>query len=273
MNSADLVVPVLPVKVPALRQMKADGIRIVASTAYDSTFGSLLDRCGVDVILVGDSLGMVVQGARNTLSVSMDAMVHHTRAAAGGVKRALLVADMPFASYPDPATAFRNAARLIAEGYASMVKLEGDGHVFESIQYLCEREIPVCAHLGLTPQSIHRFGGFRLQGKSDEGAERIRCAALAAERAGAEMLVLECVPSALAAEVTASVKIPVIGIGAGLACDGQILVSYDLLGLSSGRRPRFVKNFLSGRDSADAAVKAYAEEVRTGLFPSADHSY
>jgi 3-methyl-2-oxobutanoate hydroxymethyltransferase len=263
----------LPVKVPTLRQMKIDGKRIVASTAYDATFGSLLDRCGVDVILVGDSLGMVVLGDRNTLSVSMDAMVHHTRAAARNVHRALVVADMPFASYPDPATAFANAARLIAEGRASMVKLEGDGHVLDSLRYLSEREIPVCAHLGLTPQSVHRFGGFRLQGKSDEAAAKIRNAALACEQAGAEMLVLECVPSALAAEVTASVKIPVIGIGAGLACDGQILVSYDLLGLGTSRRPRFVKNFLTGRDSADAAVKAYVEEVRMGLFPDADHSY
>ncbi len=273
MYSADPAAASLPVKVPSLRQMKAEGRRIVASTAYDSTFGNLLDRCGVDVILVGDSLGMVVQGERNTLSVSMDAMVHHTRSAARGVQRALMVADMPFASYPDPATAFTNAARLIAEGHASMVKLEGDGHVFESVRYLTEREIPVCAHLGLTPQSFHRFGGFRLQGKSEEGAAKIRAAALAAEAAGAELLVLECVPFALAEEVTASLKIPVIGIGAGLACDGQILVSYDMLGLGSGRRPRFVKNFLAGRDSVDAAVKAYVDEVRNGLFPNADHSY
>jgi 3-methyl-2-oxobutanoate hydroxymethyltransferase len=273
MYTADPAATSLPVKVPSLRQMKSEGRRIVASTAYDATFGGLLDRCGVDVVLVGDSLGMVVQGERNTLSVSMDAMVHHTRAAARGVQRALVVADMPFASYPDPRRAFDNAARLISEGRASMVKLEGDGHVLDTIRYLSERDVPVCAHLGLTPQSFHKFGGFRLQGKTDEGAARIRTAALAAEDAGAEMLVLECVPSALAAEVTASLAIPVIGIGAGIACDGQILVSYDLLGLGAGRRPRFVKNFLSGRDSAEAAVKAFVEEVRTGLFPDADHSY
>jgi 3-methyl-2-oxobutanoate hydroxymethyltransferase len=273
MNSADPAAKPVSLKVPALRQMKAEGMRIVASTAYDSTFGGLLDRCGVDVVLVGDSLGMVVLGERHTLSVSMDDMVHHTRAVSRGVQRALLVADMPFASYPDPATAFRNAARLISEGRASMVKLEGDGHVFESVRYLTDREIPVCAHIGMTPQSIHRFGGFRLQGKSDETAARIRSAAIAAEAAGAEMLVLECVPAALAVEVTASVAIPVIGIGAGIDCDGQILVSYDMLGLTSGRRPRFVKNFLSGRDSADAAVRAYVDEVRNGVFPSLDNSY
>lgn len=273
MYSTEATAAAIPVKVPALRQMKRDGLRIVASTAYDATFGYVLDHAGVDVILVGDSLGMVIQGDRNTLSVSMDTMVYHTRCTAKGVQRALVVADMPFASYPDPQTAFANAARLVAEGLAGMVKLEGDGQVFESVRYLVERDIPVCAHIGLTPQSVHRFGGFKLQGKSDSDAERLRQSALAAEQAGAELLVLECVPAAVAAAVTASISIPVIGIGAGVDCDGQILVSYDMLGLGRGRRPRFVKNFLAGRDSVDAAVRAYAEDVRSAAFPGPEHCY
>jgi len=273
MYSAAPAATTTPVTVPDLRRMKTDGERIVAATAYDASFGNLLDRCGVDVILVGDSLGMVVQGHRHTLSVDLDAMIYHTAATVRGVRRALVVTDMPFASYPDPATAFRNAARCLSEGNASMVKLEGEGQVFESLRYLSEREIPVCAHIGLTPQSVRRFGGFRVQGRSDTDAARLRDAAVAAEQAGADMLVLECVPSTLAASIRALVTIPVIGIGAGSDCDGQILVSYDLLGLSTGRRPRFVKNFLQGRDSVDAAVLAYVEEVRAGTFPTAEHGY
>ena len=272
MYSADPVVSPT-INVPALRKMKADGALIVSATACDATFGSLLDRNGVDVILVGDSLGMVVQGHRHTLAVDIEAMIYHCAATARGVQRALVVADMPFASYPDPALAFRNGARLIAEGNASMVKLEGEGQVFESIRYLVDREVPVCAHIGLTPQSVHRFGGFRVQGRSDTAAARLRDSALAAEQAGAELLVLECVPSELAAQIRKSLAIPVIGIGAGADCDGQILVSYDLLGLTAGKRPRFVKNFLEGRGDADDAVRAYVEDVRAGTFPAAEHSY
>lgn len=273
MNLADPASASLPVTVPSLRRMKAEGRQIVAATAYDASFGALLDRCGVDLVLVGDSLGMVVQGYANTLSVDMDQMVYHSAATARAVDRALMVADMPFASYPEPAIAFRNAARLLAEGGASMVKLEGDGPVLECLRYLSEREIPVCAHIGMTPQSVLRFGGFRVQGRNDAAAARIRDAALAVEQAGAEILVLECVPSSLAAEIRALVSIPVIGIGAGPDCDGQILVSYDLLGLSAGKRPRFVKNFLQGRGSVDEAILAFAADVRSGAFPAAEHSY
>lgn len=266
--------PKLPaLTLPAIMELKRAHTRIVAATAYDATFGALLDRNGVDLILVGDSLGMVFQGRRNTLSVTMDMMVYHTAATARGVQHALLIADLPFASFPDPGTAFRNSARLLAEGGASMVKIEGDGYVLDCIRFLSEREIPVCAHLGLTPQSVHRLGGFKVQGRTDAAAHAILDSAQAVVQAGASLLVLECVPVALAAEVAATVAIPVIGIGAGVACDGQILVGYDLLGLGSGRRPRFVKNFLAGRGSADEAVQAYVEAVRNGSFPAAEHGY
>jgi len=266
--------PKLPaLTLPALLEMKRARTRIVATTAYDATFGALFDRNGVDLILVGDSLGMVIQGRRNTLSVTMELMVYHTAATARGVQRALLVADLPFASAPDPDTAFRNSARLLSEGGASMVKIEGSGYVLDCIRFLTEREIPVCGHLGLTPQSVHRLGGFKVQGRSDLAARAIVDSARAVEQAGASLLVLECVPVAVAAEVTAALAIPVIGIGAGAACDGQILVGYDLLGLDSGRRPRFVKDFLAGRDSADAAVQAYVQAVRSGSFPAVEHGY
>ncbi len=273
MIAADSAVAIPLITVPTLRKMKADGELIAAATAYDASFGAALDRCGVDLVLVGDSLGMVVQGHANTLRVDLEQMIYHCAATARGVRRALLVADMPFASYPEPSVAFRNAARLLAEGQASMVKLEGDGPVLESIRYLSEREIPVCAHIGMTPQSVLRFGGFRVQGRNESAAARIRDAAVAVEQAGAEILVLECVPSTLAAELRALVSIPVIGIGAGVNCDGQILVSYDLLGLSVGRRPRFVKNFLQGRGSIDEAIQAFVADVRSGAFPAPEHSY
>lgn len=262
-----------PLKLPAFFEMKAKGHRIVAATAYDATFGALMDRNLIDLILVGDSLGMVVEGSANTLSVSLETMLYHTRAVARGVKRGLLVADMPFGSFADPASSYRNAARLVGEGGAAMVKLEGAGYVLDSIHYLAERDIPVCAHLGLTPQSVHRLGGFKVQGRDRDAAESIRQAATAVAAAGASMLVLECIPASLAAEITRSLPIPTIGIGAGPDCDGQILVCYDLLGLGNGRRPRFVKNFLAGAASADAAVADYVAAVKSGAFPTPEHCY
>ncbi len=262
-----------PLRLPVLLDMKSEARKIVAATAYDATFGALLDRNQVDLILVGDSLGMVVEGRANTLSVSVETMLYHTRATARGVKRALLVADMPFGSFPDPASSFRHAARLVGEGGASMVKLEGAGYVLDSIHYLAERDIPVCAHLGLTPQSVHRLGGFKVQGRGQDAAETIRQAASAVAAAGASVLVLECIPASLAAEITRSLPIPTIGIGAGPDCDGQILVCYDLFGFGNGRRPRFVKNFLSGAASADAAVADYVVAVRSGAFPAPEHCY
>lgn len=270
-TGADLSTP--PLRLPALQAMKAEAAKITAATAYDATFAALLDRNQVDLILVGDSLGMVVAGQANTLSVSVDSMLYHTQAVARGIRRAVLVADMPFGSFADPQSSFRNAHRLVGEGGASMVKLEGAGHVLDSIHYLVERDIPVCAHLGLTPQSVHRLGGFKVQGREQDAAETIQRAATAVAAAGASLLVLECIPAPLAAAITRSVAIPTIGIGAGPDCDGQILVCYDLLGLGNGRRPRFVKNFLAGAPSADAAVADYVAAVRSGAFPAPEHCY
>lgn len=257
-----------PVTVPALRAMKDRGERIVALTAYDYSFGALLDRAGVDLILVGDSLGMVVQGHATTLPVSLDAMVYHTACVARGVRRSLLVADLPFLSDLDVATAVRSAGRLIAEGGAVMVKIEGAGSRLAIIEALVDQRVPVCAHLGLTPQSVHRLGGFRMQGKTEAAAAQLRADALAVQQAGADALVLESVPAELARVITAELAIPTIGIGAGPACDGQILVGYDIVGLTPGKRPSFSRDFLAGTGSLDAAVAEYCRAIREGGFPS-----
>lgn len=260
--------------VPQLRQMKIDGRRIAALTAYDASFARALDAAGIDVVLVGDSLGMVVQGHGSTLPVTVADMVYHCACVARGLQSALLVADLPFQSYGTPERALDAAVDLLSQGGASMVKLEGAGHVLESIRFLVERDIPVCAHLGLTPQSVLRLGGYKVQGREDAAARKLLADAMAVVEAGAELLVLECVPSALAAEVTAKISVPTIGIGAGPACDGQILVLHDLLGMNSGhRRPRFVKDFLADGGSIDGALRAYAEAVRDGSFPGQEHSY
>jgi len=262
------------ITVPKLRQMKADGERIVALTAYDASFARVLDANGVDVVLVGDSLGMVIQGHRSTLPVTVEDMVYHTACVSRGLQSALLIADLPFQSYATPERALDSSAPMLAAGGASMVKLEGAGPMLETIRFLSEREIPVCAHLGLTPQSVLRLGGYRVQGRESAAAKRLLADADAVAAAGADLLVLECVPSALAAEITARLAIPTIGIGAGPSCDGQILVLHDMLGINSGhRRPRFVRNFLAGNDSIDAAVKAYAAAVRDGSFPGPEHGY
>ena len=262
------------ITVPKLRQMKADGERIVALTAYDASFARVLDANGVDVVLVGDSLGMVIQGHRSTLPVTVEDMVYHTACVSRGLQSALLIADLPFQSYATPERALDSSAPMLAAGGASMVKLEGAGPMLETIKFLSEREIPVCAHLGLTPQSVLRLGGYRVQGRESAAAKQLLADADAVAAAGADLLVLECVPSALAAEITARLAIPTIGIGAGPSCDGQILVLHDMLGINSGhRRPRFVRNFLAGNDSIDAAVKAYAVAVRDGSFPGPEHGY
>ena len=246
------------ITVPKLRQMKANGERIVALTAYDASFARVLDANDVDVVLVGDSLGMVIQGHKSTLPVTVEDMVYHTACVSRGLQAALLIADLPFQSYATPERALDASAPMLAAGGASMVKLEGAGPMLETIRFLSEREIPVCAHLGLTPQSVLRLGGYKVQGREQAAAKRLMADAEAVAAAGADLLVLECVPSALAAEITARLAIPTIGIGAGPSCDGQILVLHDMLGINSGhRRPRFVKNFLEGADSIAAAVKAY----------------
>ena len=262
------------ITVPKLRQMKSDGERIVSLTAYDASFARLMDACGVDVVLVGDSLGMVVQGHKSTLPVTVADIVYHSACVSRGLRSALLVADMPFQSCATPLRALESAVPMLAEGGASMVKIEGAGPMLETIRFLTARDIPVCAHLGLTPQSVLKLGGYKVQGREQAAAARLLSDAAAVAEAGAELLVLECVPSALAAEVTASVQIPTIGIGAGPGCDGQILVMHDMLGINSGhRRPRFVRNFLEGNDSIAAAVQAYAKAVRDGSFPGPEHGY
>jgi 3-methyl-2-oxobutanoate hydroxymethyltransferase len=261
------------ITVESLGLRKRAGTRLAVLTAYDASIARAADRAGVDVLLVGDSLGMVVQGQATTLPVTVDHIVYHCTAVARGAQRPLLMADMPFASAPDPETAFRNAARLVAEGGADMVKLEGAGHMLEVIRYLVERDIPVCAHLGLTPQSVLRLGGYRVQGREDAAAEKLRADARAVAEAGASALVLECVPVALAQGITARLAIPTIGIGAGPHCDGQVLVSTDLLGLGDGRRPRFVRDFLAGRGSIEDAFRAYVAAVRDGSFPAPAEGY
>ena len=262
-----------PVTVPGLHERKQRAEKIVSITAYDASIAARADEAGVDFVLVGDSLGMVVQGHANTLPVTVDAMVYHTACVARGLSRALLAADLPFMSFRDPATALGNAARLVSEGGAAMVKLEGAGWVCEVIETLKRHEIPVCAHLGLTPQSVHRFGGYRVQGRDDATAVRLKSDARAVQDAGADMVVLECVPAALAGEITRALRIPTIGIGAGADCDGQILVIHDLLGITPGKRPRFSKDFLAGTHSVVAAIADYARAVRSREFPAAEHSY
>jgi len=261
------------VTVPHLHEMKAKGEKIVVLTAYDASFAAQCDAAGVDVVLVGDSLGMVVQGRSSTLPVSVDEMVYHTAAAARGLTSALLVADMPFMSFRDVATALSTAERLMAEGGAAMVKLEGADYVLDIVHELARRAVPVCAHLGLTPQSVHKLGGYRMQGKSKAAAEQLVSDAKALAQAGADLLVLEAVPGALARRVTAEIAIPTIGIGAGPDCDGQVLVLYDMLGITPGKRPRFSKDFLAGRGSVLDGIRAYVDAVRAGKFPGAEHTF
>jgi 3-methyl-2-oxobutanoate hydroxymethyltransferase len=262
-----------PWTVPMLAEAKRDGRRLVMLTAYDASFARTLDDNGVDIVLVGDSLGMVVQGHASTLPVSVEDVVYHTACVARGLSNALLVTDLPFQSDATTLRALDASARCLQAG-AGMVKLEGAGCKLEVIRFLADREIPVCAHLGLTPQSVLRLGGYKVQGRDDAAAAKLREDALAVADAGASLLVLECVPSPLAADITAAIDIPTIGIGAGPRCDGQVLVLHDLLGIDSGhRRPKFVKDFLADGGSVAGAVRAYAAAVRDGSFPDAGHSY
>ena len=263
-----------PWTVPALAQARAAGQRLVMLTAYDTTFARLADDNGADLILVGDSLGMVVQGHDSTLPVTVDDIAYHTACVARGLRRALLIADLPYQADATPERALAAAIRFLQAG-AEMVKLEGaSDHKLEVIRYLAAREIPVCAHLGLTPQSVLRLGGYRVQGRENAAAERLLADALHVARAGADLLVLECLPSALAERITRASTIPTIGIGAGPHCDGQVLVQHDLLGMDGGRKPpKFVKDFLADGGSIAGAVSAYAEAVRSGAFPDEAHSY
>lgn len=262
------------VTVQTLRDMKQAGEKIVSLTAYDYSFASVLDDAGVDLVMVGDSLGMVVQGETSTLPVTLDDMVYHSACVRRGCQRALLVVDLPFMSYQlSPEQALESAGALLKEGGAEMVKLEGGVHMLETVEFLVERGIPVCAHLGLTPQSVHQLGGYKVQGRDTETADRIHDEALALQDAGAGALVLEAVPTALAAGISASLDIPTIGIGAGPQCDGQVLVLYDMLGIYPGHRPKFSRNFMEGATSIQVAVSAYVQAVRAGEFPADEHSF
>ena len=263
-----------PWTVPMLADAKRDGRRLAMLTAYDAGFARAMDQAGIDLVLVGDSLGMVVQGRDSTLPVTVDDIAYHTACVARGLSTALLLSDLPFQADAVPERALDAATRFLQAG-AAMAKLEGaTPHKLDAIRFLVEREVPVCAHLGLTPQSFLRLGGFKVQGRDERAAARLREDARAVQDAGASLLVLECVPSPLAADITRSLDIPTIGIGAGPQCDGQVLVLHDFLGLDSGhRRPKFVKDFLAEGGSVEGAFRAYAEAVREGRFPDAEHSY
>lgn len=263
-----------PVTVVTLKEMKRAGEKIACLTAYDYSFASLLDRAGVDLVMVGDSLGMVVQGHESTLPVSVADMVYHSACVARGVKRALLVTDMPFMSYQQSREqALATAGRLMRRGGAHVVKLEGGEPMTETVRFLVERGVPVCAHLGLTPQSVHQLGGYRVQGRGEQAAERMRREAKMLEDAGASLIVLEAVPAELAATITRELAIPTIGIGAGVDCDGQVLVVYDMLGLYPRPTPRFARNFMPGAASIEDAVKSYVAAVKNGAFPGPEHSF
>ncbi len=260
------------VTIPSLGAMRAAGNKIAMLTCYDASFASLMDRCGVEVLLIGDSLGMVCNGHNSTLPVTVAEVAYHTAAVARGSKSAMIVADMPFGSYPTPETAFANAVTLIQAG-AHMVKLEGGAWLADTIRFLTDRAVPVCAHLGLTPQSVHQLGGYKVQGKTIESADHLKEDAKLLQASGAAILVLEAIPAALGKEVTDMLAIPTIGIGAGPDTSGQVLVMHDLLGVFPGRKARFVKNFMDGQTNIDAAVSAYVGAVKDGSFPAAEHCF
>ncbi len=262
-----------PVTLNTLRDMRRTGEKFACLTAYDASFARLIDDAGVEVILVGDSLGMVVQGRETTLPVTVEDILYHSRCVARGSRRALLMVDMPFMSYATPEQALRNAARLMQEGGAHMVKLEGGAVQADIVRQLTERGIPVCAHLGLQPQSVHKLGGYRVQGRDASAAQVMRDDARALQAAGADILLLECVPATLAVEITLASEIPVIGIGAGPDCDAQVLVLYDMLGITLGKRPKFSKNFMQDNPTPQAAIAAYVHAVKNGIFPAPEHTF
>ena len=253
---------------------KKEGKKITMLTAYDYPFAQIVDEAGIDVILVGDSLGMVVQGRENTLPVTMDEMIYHAKMVSRAVKNAMVIGDMPFMSYQvSVENAVRNAGRFLKEAGASAVKIEGGAEVAEHIKAMTKADIPVMAHIGLTPQSIHRMGGYKVQGKTEESAKRLLEEAHIVEDAGAFSLILEAIPADLAKQITSELRIPTIGIGAGPHCDGQVLVIHDVIGLFERFVPKFVKRYANLKGEALKAVKSYKEEVEKGIFPSEEHSF
>jgi 3-methyl-2-oxobutanoate hydroxymethyltransferase len=262
-----------PINVSTLATMKQDGVPIACLTAYDASYAALIDAAGVDLILVGDSLGMVIQGHDTTVPVTVDDVIYHTRAVARGVRHAFLVADMPFMSYTNPAQALDNSVRMMQEGGAMMIKLEGGIGQLEIVEHLANHDIPVCAHLGLKPQSVHKLGGFRVQGREPDRAREMVDAGKQLQAAGADIVLLECVPNEVGKAMTEALDVPVIGIGAGPDVDGQILVLYDILDITLGRTPRFVQNFQQGHDSPLAAVQAYVKAVKDRSYPAPEHCF
>jgi 3-methyl-2-oxobutanoate hydroxymethyltransferase len=262
-----------PVNVSTLQQMKTDSQPIACLTAYDASFASLVDQAGTDLVLVGDSLGMVVQGHDTTVPVTVDDMIYHSQLVSRGLSRAFLVTDMPFMSYTSPDQALENSVRLMQEGAAMMVKLEGGSSQVAIVEYLTRHDIPVCAHIGLKPQSVHKIGGFKVQGRDKGQAKTMIEDALSLQDAGADIVLLECVPNEVGQAVTEVLDVPVIGIGAGPHVDGQILVLYDALGITQGRMPRFVKDFLAESASIPDALSNYVEAVKSGEYPAAEHCF
>lgn len=258
--------------VASLLKMKQANEKIAALTAYDASFAKLFDMQNIEVILIGDSLGMVLQGQDDTLSVSIQEIEYHTKCVRAGAEKAFVIADMPFMSYSEPAVAYKNAATLMRSG-ASMVKVEGGEWLLDTISGLVQRSVPVCGHLGLTPQSVHVLGGFKVQGREQTQADRLLNEALALETAGIQLLVLECVPSSLAKMISEKLTIPVIGIGAGPHTDGQILVMHDMLGISANYMPKFSKNYLLEAGTIDGSVKQYITEVKSQTFPGSEHTF
>ena len=259
--------------ITSLQAMKQAGEKIACLTAYDASFAQQLDTAGVDVVLVGDSLGMVVQGHETTLPVTVADMLYHSKAVSRGLERALLMVDMPYLSYTSPQQALDNAGSFMQQANAQMVKLEGGVEQAEIVATLVQHGIPVCAHLGLQPQRVHKLGGYRVQGREQEAAAVMLEEARQLELAGADMMLLECVPQQLADNITAALDIPVIGIGAGAGCDGQILVLYDILGISAGRVPRFSRNFIADAGGIEAAIRSYVDAVKSGRFPGKEHVF
>ena len=263
----------MKITLPALQKMAQDQEKFTVLTCYDATFATILENAGIDVLLIGDSLGNVLHGAETTLSVTLEDMIYHTRCVARGAGNALIMTDMPFGSYQtSPEQAFANAAKIMAAG-AHIVKIEGGQVMAETIRFLTQRGIPVCAHIGLTPQSIHRLGGYKLQGNTGESAKQLLHDAQLLEKAGASLIVLEVVPAKLAQAITQALSIPTIGIGAGTHCSAQVLVLHDALGLFHGKKPRFVKDFMAGSQSIQHAIENYVAAVKSGQFPSKEHEF
>ncbi|MET0232910.1 MAG: 3-methyl-2-oxobutanoate hydroxymethyltransferase [Rhodanobacteraceae bacterium] len=262
-----------PVSLGTLHKRKREGEKISSLTCYDASFAVLCDAADTDIVLVGDSLGMVLQGHDTTLPVTMDDIVYHCKAVARGLHRPFLMADLPFASYPTRDVALKNSVRLMQEGNAAMVKLESGPNQLEIVEFLAKHDIAVCAHLGLKPQSVHKTGGFRVQGREEDAARRMLDNAKALEAAGADIVLLECIPSELGKRITSELHVPVIGIGAGPDVDGQILVLYDVLDITTGRKPRFVKNFMDGATSNLDAMQRFVQAVKQKTYPGPEHEF